>query len=200
MAERAHPEHKGFKDKCFGLIKNKYKQKLYERYLFCNDYIRNKIVLDVPCGTGWGTSILKEYKEVYGLDICKEAIEYATIHFPGNFVVASMSEMPFDENTFDVVICLEGLEHVSTDIGARFIEEIKRVLKPCGLLIVTCPVLNEKGETTGNPYHLYEYPEYELVEILNKNFRILSLERIKGPDGPEYRAVVSNFKEKRYIE
>ena len=61
MAERAHPEHKGFKDKFFGLFKNKYKQNLYKRYLFCNDYISNKIVLDVPCGTGWGTSLLRGY-------------------------------------------------------------------------------------------------------------------------------------------
>lgn len=65
---------------------------------------------------------------------------------------------------------------------------------------MTCPVLSEKAETTGNPYHLSEYPEYELIEILNKNFRILSLERIKGPDGPEYRVVLSNFKENRYIK
>ncbi len=84
------------------------------------------------------------------------------------------------------------------DIGLDFIKESIRVLKQNGLLIITCPVLNEEGETTGNPYHLSEYPEYELIKILNKNFRIFRLERIKGPDGPEYRAVLINIKKDRY--
>ena len=89
-------------------------------------------------------------------------------------------------------------DNISKNICSRFIKESKRVLRENGLLIMTCPVLNDYGESTGNPYHLYEYPEYELIEVFNKNFRILCLERIKGPDGPEYRAILLNIKEGRY--
>jgi hypothetical protein len=39
-----------------------------------------------------------------------------------------------------------------------------------------------------------------LISILNDNFRVLLLERVKGPDGPEYRMVVENFKDKRYLD
>lgn len=57
MAERAHPKDPGFKDRFFGLIKNKYKKKLYERYNFCNEYIRGKKCLDIPCGVLAGEQV-----------------------------------------------------------------------------------------------------------------------------------------------
>ena len=201
MTERAHPEDPGFRDKFLGLIKSKYKKKLYERYNFCNQYIRNKKVLDIPCGVGWGISLLKRAAFIYGIDISNEAIDYAKKHYENKkrkFYVGVMESIPLKDNSIDVAICLEGFEHVSKEVGIRFIEESKRVLKRDGLLIMTCPVFNEYGKPTGNPYHLSEYPESELIEIINKNFRILRLERIKGPDGPEYRTVLLNIKAGRY--
>ena len=198
MAERARPDDQGFKNRWFGLKKNHYKKKLYERYRFTNKFIEGKKILDIPCGVGWGTSLLRGANNIIGIDISDEAISYAKRHYENKnrtFFVGDMQAMNLRDNSVDVVVCLEGFEHVSKDIGARFIAESKRVLKQGGLLIMTCPVLNERGETTGNPYHLSEYPEDELIEILNKHFRILSLERIQGPDGPEYRAVLLNIKE-----
>lgn len=198
MAERAHPEEAGFKDRWFGLRKSHYKAKLYERYGFVNQFIEGKRVLDVPCGVGWGTSLLRGPALVIGMDISQEAISYAQMCYENKnrtFHVSDMQAINLRDDSIDVVVCLEGFEHVSRDIGARFIQESKRVLKQGGLLIMTCPVLNEKGESTGNPYHLSEYPENELIDILNMNFRILSLERIAGPDGPEYRTVLQNNKE-----
>lgn len=174
---------------------------MYERYKFPNKFIKGKKVLDIPCGVGWGTSLLKGVTFIVGIDISKEAIDYAKKHY-GNknkrFCVGDMQSIGLKDDSIDVVICLEGFEHASRDVGARFIEESKRILKSDGLLLLTCPVLNEKGESTGNPYHLSEYPEYELIEMLNKNFRMLRLERIKGPDGPEYKAVLCNIREERY--
>ena len=201
MAERAHPELPGFKDRKFGLIKSRYKRKLYERYNFCNKYCKDKKVLDIPCGVGWGTSLLKTTTFVIGIDISREAIDYAKNHYENKnskFYIGNMQSIPLKNDSVDVVICLEGFEHVSKDTGIAFLEESKRVLRINGLLIMTCPVLDEYGKSTGNPYHLCEYPEYELIEILNRNFRILRLERIKGPDGPEYRTVLSNIKGNRY--
>ncbi|MCK5595537.1 class I SAM-dependent methyltransferase [bacterium] len=201
MAERAHPEELGFKDRWFGLKKSHYKKKLYERYKSTNKFIKGKKVLDIPCGVGWGTSLLKGATSVIGIDISKEAIDYAKKHYENDnrkFYIGDMQFIPLENNSIDVLICLEGFEHVTKDIGLDFIKESIRVLKQNGLLIMTCPVLNVEGKTTGNPYHLSEYPEYELIEILNKNFRMFRLERIKGPDGPEYRAVLINIKKGRY--
>jgi ubiquinone/menaquinone biosynthesis C-methylase UbiE len=197
MAERAHPDDLGFKDRFFGLKKSKYKKKLYERYKFVNKFIYKKKVLDIPCGVGWGTSLLKGYELVVGIDISPEAICYAMNHYKNKkikFLIGDMEAINLTDNSFDVIACLEGFEHISKYIGKKFLSESKRVLRGDGLLIMTCPVLNEKGETTGNPYHLTEYPEDELIMMLTQNFRILSLERIKGPEGPECRAVLLNIK------
>lgn len=201
MAERAHPECPGFKDRWFGLKKSPYKKKLFERYRFCNRYIEGKTVLDIPCGVGWGTSLIKKALFIVGIDISVEAVAYAKKNYEKKnrkFFPGDMRAIPLKDNSMDVVICLEGFEHVDEVAGAMFIRESKRILKEDGKLIITCPVLNEYGNTTGNPYHLCEYPEEKLIRIFNENFRILLLERIKGPDGPEYRTVLANFKERRY--
>lgn len=201
MAERAHPEDPGFKDKWFCLKKNIYKKRLYERYRLCNKIIKNKIVLDIPCGVGWGTSLLTGYKMIIGIDCANEAIQYAKDHYENKtrkFIVGNMASIDLEDNSVEVILCLEGFEHVSREVGNQFINECKRVLKLNGILVLTCPVLNERGETTGNPYHLCEYPEEELIQILNENFSIIDLKRFEGPDIPEYRAVLKNFKGQRY--
>ncbi len=202
MAERAHPEDAGFQDRWFGLKKNKYRQKLVERYELCNPHVAGKRVLDIPCGTGWGTSLLKGCTRVIGVDISSEAVDYAREHYqePGSFEfeLGDMSKIPVGDDSVDVVLCLEGFEHVEKTIAAAFLEECRRVLPVGGLLIMTCPVLDETGQDTGNPYHVYEYPEEELIDILNRSFRVQKLERMQGPDGPEYRAIVENFKTDRY--
>lgn len=196
MAERAHPEDSGFKNKFFGLIKNKYRKKLFNRYDFCNAFIQNKIVIDIPCGVGWGTSRLKKAKKIIGIDISKEAIDYAKRHYRKTnveFFEGSIDNLKFGNNSIDVIICLEGFEHIDKEIGLKFIDESKRILREKGMIILTCPVLNDDGKPTGNPYHLNEYPENELITLLNEHFRFIELKRIEGPDGPEIRFVGEKF-------
>ncbi len=128
MSERAHPDDPGFKDVLFGLIKSRYKKKLYERYNFCNKHIKGKHVVDIPCGVGWGTDLLKKAAFISGIDISKEAINYAKKHYENHnkkFYTGDMDSIPLKDNIADVVICLEGFEHVSKGIGAKFIEESK---------------------------------------------------------------------------
>ena len=75
MAERAHPHDKGFQNTFFGLINNPYRKALFERYSYCNEYIIQKEVIDVPCGTGWGTSLLKNARNIIGIDIDQDSID-----------------------------------------------------------------------------------------------------------------------------
>jgi len=194
MAERAHPQDPGFRDKWFGLKKSVYKQNLFKRYAFCNDYIKDKIVLDIPCGVGWGTARLKKAQKIYGLDIAPEAISYAQKHFGRRnieYQVGNMEKIPFSDNFFDVVICLEGFEHVDKDVGLKFIGEAKRVLKKDGLIIMTVPILTN-GKHSGNPYHSYEPPMEELQDLLRNNFEVIFFEVVKGPDSEIVKIVGRN--------
>lgn len=193
MVERADPECKGFQDRFFGLFKSRCKQHLYDRYSSCNDYMSGKIVLDVPCGTGWGTSLLKGYKEVHGLDMSKEAIAYATEHFTGDYIVGDMTKMPYAEDKFDVVICLEGFEHITFLEGQKFIGEAKRVLVQGGKLVMTVPLLQNRMNSR-NPYHLCEYYEPELKEVLEREFEIELYEKKPCPSGIGVECVLLNNK------
>jgi ubiquinone/menaquinone biosynthesis C-methylase UbiE len=196
MAERAHPNLKVFRDKFFGLIKSKWRENLFSRYLFCNDYIKNKVVLDIPCGIGWGSSLLKGYKELWGIDISPEIIEEAKQRYSNiRFKTGNMTSIDFSNNYFDVVICLEGFEHITFLEGQKFLSEIKRILKNDGLLILTTLLLNKNKYHSGNIYHLCEYKKEELSQVLNKkNFQIVNQDYLESPECKIIRIVLVNKK------
>jgi ubiquinone/menaquinone biosynthesis C-methylase UbiE len=185
MSERADPDSKSFKDKWFGLKKSPYKINLFTRYTFANKYIKDKIVLDIPCGMGWGSSLLKNYTYLYGIDISKKAIIKARQKYKNiNFKQGNMTHINFPKEFFDIVICLEGFEHITFLEGQKFLKEVKRVLKKRkGKLILSTPLLKNGRFHTGNPYHLCEYKKDELMEILFKNkFKILEEQYLNTPE------------------
>lgn len=178
MAERAYPEELAY------VNKTKYYHVFIERYKFGKKYTKGKIVLDVPCGSGWGTSLIDNANEVYGVDISLGAIQYARSHFKGIFSQGSMCKLLFEDNKFDVALCFEGIEHITKEEGVIFINEIKRVVKRDGLIVGSAPILNKNGEDTGNPYHKFEYPEDYLKILLEENFEVIEYVNKRGGDGP----------------
>lgn len=190
MAERASPDIHGFK-KTFKIIlgKNKlprlqlystpYSEAFYWRYKWANTFCKNKVVLEVPCGMGWGTSLLKKAKKIVGIDISEVAINEAITRYKNNridFRVGSMEKLDFQDQKFDTVVCLEGIEHVDQQIGKNFIKESHRVLKRNGLLLVSSPRHTTKDHS-GNPYHVYEYRLHELIELLSGYFIVNTILR-----------------------
>jgi len=78
--------------------------------------------------------------KLYGIDISTETFKYAKKYFDELKECDLNSEkIPFPDNFFDVVICSEVIEHIyNTD---RLLIEIKRILKPSGILIISTPNL-----------------------------------------------------------
>src|SRR5687767_14487085 len=97
----------------------------------------NDIVLDIACGTGFGTDIIagKTAGKVTGGDIAPEAIEECRAHWKKpnlEFRVLDGTRLDFPDNYFDKIVSFETIEHT-----ARYREmaaEFARVLKPGGLL------------------------------------------------------------------
>ncbi len=194
MSERAHPDDPGFKDQWIwrrrfkGLlpwpyfVRSLWKNGLFERYSFCQTYADNKRVADIPCGVGWGTSLLRKTKKLVGLDINEDAIQYAISHFNkfGNFLCADMRKLPFFDESFDLILCLEGIEHVSVRTGKEFVSEAARVLTDFGRLIVTNPLPSHDRST--NPHHIHEYEFAELKSLLDLKFTI-ELSQVRNIEG-----------------
>lgn len=168
MVERAHPELKHFRPGGYP------HQALLHRYGRANELAAGKDVLDCPCGTGWGTSLLVDARNVVGVDVDEKAIEYARTHYDGiEFVQADMFNLELGK-TFDLVICLEGIEHVQKAVAIGALQSFAGHLKDTGLLYVTAPV-KEKGN---NKFHLHHYDEDELKETVGQFFEIRSCETV----------------------
>lgn len=142
------------------------------RYYSIAPLLKDKTVLDVACGEGYGTAIIAQFAtSVVGVDIDAEVINAAldkyTNQYPNaTFISGSASNLPFKNNLFDVVVSLETIEHLSVDMQRQFMEEIKRVLLPGGILIMSTPdkeIYTEKQDYN-NPFHLHEFykEEYEI--------------------------------------
>lgn len=185
MPERAHPNDPIWQSRFF-LFPTKALAYLRRRYRFCRPFVKNKRVLDVPCGTGMGSPFLRSASELIGLDRDSNAVDFAKNHYKGiytNVLQGTMVELPFSPNFFDTVVCLEGLEHLSYTNGVLLLSEAARVLKQDGFLLLSCP-LSINGSHSGNEFHLYEWAEAELISTIERLFRIIKCKRIQGPGGP----------------
>ncbi len=91
-------------------------------------------VLDVGCGAGFATNYLAEYcGELTGIDLAAGALNTAKKFgtYPVDYILADARKLPFENDTFDVVICLDFLEHVTEP--EQIVQQIAKVLKPGGL-------------------------------------------------------------------
>jgi len=94
-------------------------------------------ILDVGCGTGGNFAFLDSYGAVEGCDYSEEAIRFCSLRGGHPVREASIYELPYDDQSFDLVTCLDVIEHLRFDLPAFL--ELMRVLKTGGYLLVTLP-------------------------------------------------------------
>lgn len=96
-------------------------------------------LLDAGCNTGEATrEFAKRADYTAGVDFDPASVEAARQANPGvDFAVATLEALPFDDARFDTAVCLDVLEHVDDDLAA--LNELHRVLRPGGTLILTTP-------------------------------------------------------------
>lgn len=102
-------------------------------------------VLDVACGTGMATRLAAERVtpngRAVGLDLDPGMIAVARsheaipLHTPSEWYCESALKMPFEDHTFDVVLCFHGLQFFPDRVAG--LAEMLRVMKPTGRLIAT---------------------------------------------------------------
>jgi SAM-dependent methyltransferase len=143
------------------------------RYHFASPYAAARRVLDIACGTGYGMAILRAHaRSVVGVDADLDAIRTALREDGGSAaLVADGARLPFADGTFDTVTSFETIEHLRE--RDRFLAEIRRVLRPEGVCVLSTPNANYTDPIDGrprNPFHVHEYTPDELSGALRAHF------------------------------
>ena len=143
------------------------------RYKFASQYAQGR-VLDFACGVGYGSEVLlamgEGIKEIVGVDIDARSIEYArtTYDFPQtNFFVGEANDDRVIENLgkFDTIISMETVEHIKDDY--QFVNNLKKLLKDNGTLVISTPFGQGRDKECSNPYHYRQYTEEEFRDLLS---------------------------------
>lgn len=120
-------------------------------------------VLEIGTGSGYGISIIAPVADEF-VTVDKYRSE-ATESLPAKvtFREAKVPPLPFEDESFDYVVSFQVIEHISND--KRFVEEVRRVLRPGGKFIVSTP--NRPMSLTRNPWHVREYRPEQLRALLS---------------------------------
>jgi SAM-dependent methyltransferase len=174
------------------------------RYALAFGLAKRKRVLDIACGEGYGANLLARVaSKVTGVDLDAGTIAHAKARYRRrnlHFVEGSCTEIPCEDHSVDLVASFETIEHISEH--ARFLSEIKRVLAPGGILVISSPHKAEyqKVSETANPFHEAELDHDEFVGLITKTFKhsVAAKQRLVigswiAPDAPSAGVSAATF-------
>jgi O-antigen biosynthesis protein len=138
------------------------------RYLFAAQLASSRRVLDAACGEGYGTALLSVgARSATGVDVDERTVEHARSRHPGpDFVAGDVRELPFRDDSFDLAVCFETIEHVPDP--ERVLAELRRVMAADALLLVSTP--NKHQYLVENEFHEREFFHEEFVALLEARF------------------------------
>lgn len=115
----------------------KWKQGIAKVLQTISSEIKPQKTLDVGCGSSPNINHL--YGDRVGMDINEKAVDFMKDYADAEFRVGSILDMPFPESFFDMVVCIEVLEHLYPKDIDKAMSELVRVLKPNGYAIIATP-------------------------------------------------------------
>lgn len=150
----------------------------WQRYYAVLESVRDKVVVDIACGEGYGSNLIAESAGyVYGIDISEEAVCYAASTYTKEnleFLIGSVNNLAFSDNSIDVIISFETIEHVDTETQRAFMSEAKRILKSDGLLILSCP---NQGVASDFAFEMWGYRnEFHIKEFYLEEFKVFLMQ------------------------
>lgn len=158
-------------------------------YDFVAPFCKDKKVLDIGCFIGYGdTRIFSQAKEIIAIDNDDKALEFARRSrlIPNvKFEKVDARGLPFSNETFDIVIAFQLIEHIPPNEVSSFLCEVRRVLKEKGLLFILTP--NRKFrllpfQRPFNPEHYQEFTAKKLLKDLKTNFENVEIKGTQAKD------------------
>jgi ubiquinone/menaquinone biosynthesis C-methylase UbiE len=148
-----------------------------KRYHFAQPYCSGKTVLDVGSGAGYGADILAQTANaVFAVDYDYRIVKHASTRYPSpRFITADVTALPFRDQTIDVVVSFEVVEHLYDQ--PRYLDEVRRVLRPEGVFIVSTSnieVTQKRERITGVKVdaHVGEMGPRQFKTLLRKFFSV----------------------------
>ena len=166
-------------------------------YEFASSYCKGKDVLEVGCFIGYGSLITAGVaRKVVAIDLDDTSLDFAKSHRVREnlqFVKATLDGLTFPPESFDVVLAFQVIEHIPTAIVPEFLREIRRVLRPGGVCIMSTP--NRKTrllpfQKPTNPEHFQEFTGRGLSTVLSDVFSDVSIKGVRAI--PEIENVEKN--------
>lgn len=127
--------------------KEKFWKKRIERVLSFLSLQKGDRLLDVGCGVGtFSYSAAKQNIEAVGIDYSPESIKLAKkiakeegLAKKLTYILGDAQKLPFPDNSFDKVVAADFVEHLTWPVTIRSVEEMLRVLRPEGKMVVYTP-------------------------------------------------------------
>ncbi len=151
----------------------------WHRYALARQFVAGKDVLDIASGEGYGSHYLAEKaKSVIGVDIFVDAVNFAKSKYISKnleYRNGSCAAIPLTDHSVDVVVSFETIEHHTQH--KEMFSEIKRVLRPGGLLIISSPDKHNYSDVPNykNEFHVKELYRDEFEELIKGNFKHYSI-------------------------
>lgn len=142
------------------------------RYRFACGFVKDRTVIDVACGEGYGAHAISVAgaAKVIGIDVDEPACDYAHRKYGIETMCRNAIDTGLPPSSVDVVVSYETIEHIE-EVDA-FVRESARILKPGGTFIVSTPnreVYSEHGHH--NDFHCSEMNRDEFQTVLTRCFK-----------------------------
>ena len=150
------------------------------RYVYATDFFKNNRVLDIACGTVFGSLYISKQNPafLYCADVSEDAITATKLKLSAASINVEVgfqdgTKTSFEDNSFDTIISIETIEHIDKDLD--FLKEMNRILAPGGTLILSTPnglVTNPSQGIPENKFHVREDFPKDFQLKLNRFFSI----------------------------
>jgi 2-polyprenyl-3-methyl-5-hydroxy-6-metoxy-1,4-benzoquinol methylase len=149
-----------------------------ERYNYVKDIAENKKVLDIACGSGYGSYLIAKEgkaKEVIAVDLNSDSIRYGNHRFglPNIKRFVADAQEFIQNETFDMIVSFETIEHLPK--YEQFLQNMSKTLTKDGRFFVSTPIVKSTTTTCKNPYHVIEWSFADFHLLIEKYFKIESI-------------------------
>jgi 2-polyprenyl-3-methyl-5-hydroxy-6-metoxy-1,4-benzoquinol methylase len=159
------------------ISRQEYFEKKYEGYIGqIKKYKKDGKLLDIGCNIGLFLKVAKQNGfNATGVELNDECARYGRQNFEVKIFSDHLEKIDFQKDDFDIITLFDVLEHIPDISG--FVAEVKRILKPDGLLVIQSPnigsvmakLTRSKWEWLCPPDHLYHFTPETIMRFLTSN-------------------------------